>query len=240
MQILLGLIIFLITFTPIARAQTISPTPSQTPTSKPTSQTLSEQINKLKERIATRVAELNLVEKRGIVGQVSEVKGTEITLITLNGKTIIVEVDELTKFTPLDKSNSFGISSIKKGMTLSAIGRYNKQTERLRALFIDQFILPVFLSGIVREINAQDFSLTIETTDKKTYTVDVETSTRTQSFTKDSGLTRSGFSRINPLDRILVTGYASKEDEKRISASRILILGDLRSLSSSPTPSKAK
>src|SRR5579859_2417101 len=74
-----------------------------------------EQINNLKERIASRVAQLNLVEKKGIIGTVSDVSETQLTITDMKGDNRIVDVDELTKFSSPSAKSTFGISDITKG-----------------------------------------------------------------------------------------------------------------------------
>ena len=64
---------------------------SQTPT-----QSIKEQ---LITNIASRVAQLKLVEKRGIIGTVTNVTNTQITLSDIQNNTRFIDVDELTKFT---------------------------------------------------------------------------------------------------------------------------------------------
>src|SRR5258708_7860223 len=89
-----------------------TPTPSQKPT--PTGN-LDQQMNALKERIASRVAQLKLVEKRGSIGTVSDLSETQITTTDNAGNINYIDVDELTKFSSPDVKGSFGISDIAKG-----------------------------------------------------------------------------------------------------------------------------
>src|ERR1035437_5362298 len=75
----------------------------------PTPTTNPSLLQKVANEIASKTAQLNLVEKRGIIGTVTDVSGTQITLSDLNGNTRFVDVDELTKFSSTS-SNSYGIS----------------------------------------------------------------------------------------------------------------------------------
>src|SRR3972149_12145987 len=79
-----------------------------------------EKIQKLKEMVASRVAELKLVEKRGILGTVKEVsKNTQLTIEDNKGNLRIIDIDELTRFQGLSASKSFGISDVKAGDLMS-------------------------------------------------------------------------------------------------------------------------
>ncbi|MCL5432936.1 MAG: hypothetical protein M1524_02360 [Patescibacteria group bacterium] len=126
---------FAVSVTPSPKAS-ITPSKTPSPTSQtPTTEKLNEQISDLKEKIASRVAQLKLVERRGMVGVVTDVSDTQITLTDLSGNTRFADVDELTKFYALKETESFGISDIQKGTKLGILGLYNKQTRKILARF---------------------------------------------------------------------------------------------------------
>ncbi len=197
----------------------------QTATSKPTvssGEKLMDEINNLREKVASKVAELNLVEKRGAYLTVSEVSGNKITGNDLNDSTRLIDVDELTKFAS-GSSKTFGISDITKDTRIGIIGLYNKQSKRILARFITTETLPVFISGIVTEIDKTNFTITVKSEDKKSTTVDIENITKTSTYSKEDGLTKLGFSKLNVSDRAYVVGFQNLEDNNRVSATRILI-----------------
>ncbi len=203
-------------------AGAVSPTsPSAQPTTESTVENLSNQINKLKEKIATRVAQLKLVEKRGIVGTVQEVNGMIITLADINGKIRTVDVDEITKFSSANSKESFGISDIKKGDKMSVIGLYNKDSQRILARFITKTTFPLFISGTLSKKNDEDFTITVITEDLKQYLVDIERVTKTSVFAEDQ-TERSGFSRLSTGERVVVVGYPHIKEKNRIVATRVI------------------
>jgi hypothetical protein len=226
--------------TPTSEAET---TPSTAPTKKMQSDSLTAQITNLKEKIASRVAELKLVEKRGIVGIVSEVKDTQISLTDHKGNIRHVDVDELTKFLGSDSKSTLGISDIKKGMKISVLGRYNKQTERILARFVEEVSFPEFVSGVIKDVDATNFAFSIAGANGKIIDIDVENVTKTQSYSKEDGLVRAGFSKLLTGDQVVITGFPDKNNPKRIVATRVLILTDFRkvdpaSTETSTTPAK--
>src|SRR3990167_1965865 len=120
--ILLSIVFSLIlTLTPMVSAQSTSPSPRPT---NPVSENLaiSDQIDELKEKVASKVAELKLVEKKGMVGTVTDVRGNQITLEDLSKNVRFIDVDEFTEFTPLKATVNFGISDISKGMKIGVLG----------------------------------------------------------------------------------------------------------------------
>ncbi|MBI5123377.1 hypothetical protein HZA75_05980 [Candidatus Roizmanbacteria bacterium] len=239
-------------------AYAVTPTPTDKTTHSPTikpgvSEKLNNQINELKEKIASRVSELNLVEKRGMIGVVTEVSGNKITLTDVAGKTRLVDVDEITKFSSA-ANKSFGLSDITKGTRLSILGLYNKQSKRILARFINTTTDPNFLSGSISELDTKNFFITITTLEQKQIKIDVQTSTKLLTANKDGDLTKYGFSKMEIGDRIVVIGYPDKKDTKVIVSDRVIIFSTLpqnpkikvnkpeptETQAPSPTPKKSK
>lgn len=195
-----------------------------TPT--PTTATLQQQVDELKDRIASRVAELKLVEKRGIMGTVTDVSDTQITLTDLNGNIRIVDVDELTKFYS-PSSKSFGISDVSKGMSLGALGLYNKQSRRILARKIDELPQgPRVIFGGVGEIDEDNFEITVVRENNQRTVVSIENITKTYSYI-DGELEKSGFSKIGREAAVIVIGFPDKNDSNKIVSSRIILFPDV-------------
>ena len=202
---------------------TISASASPTPTTTDDQQ-IKEQ---LIESIASRVAELKLVEKRGIIGTVTDVSNTQITISDVQSKTRFIDVDELTKFSSPSAKGSFGISDITKGTTLGVLGLYNKESRRLLARFVNVLTLPKFIYATVDSIDNRNFMLNITTEDKKNLIADIQNSTKISSYSKNAGITRSSFSKIRESDDIIVIGFGLASNENIVGALRIILLTDL-------------
>jgi hypothetical protein len=209
-------------------AQTPSPTTktSPLPTEKE-ADTLTNQINSLKDKIASRVAQLRLVEKKGFIGTVDARTGMQLTLIDQQNNKRLVDVDEITKFSSPDAKGTFGISDITKGSKVSVLGLYNKESRRTLARFVSVVTLPVYLNGAVSNINEDDFTLTVMDDKDKETIVDIETVTKTNAYTKEDNVAKSGFSKITIGNRIIIVGYPDKKEKERVTATRILVLPEL-------------
>ena len=217
---------FLITTTLILFFLIPNLTLAQTPAQNDETETgSSNTINQIKEKVTDKVEKLNLVEKRGIVGVVESVNNDQIRLNDLNDKIRIIEVDELTKYSS-DETNAFDLTDIEKGVNISAIGLYNKDSGKLLARFLNEISIPVFLNGVISEKNDDDFTITLVTEDEKNYTVDVENITKSFAF-EDEGLAQSGFSNLKILQNAIITGYPDPEDENKITATRIIIFPEI-------------
>lgn len=219
-----------------ARTASASATPAEA-----ASTSLLSQINNLKDKIASKVASLKLVEKRGIIGTVTEASGTQITINDIQNQTRFIDVDEITKFTSPDKKANFGISDISKDMTISVLGLYNKDSRRILARFVDVVDLPIYISGTVTNIDKTNYTVTVETADKQQEVVDIEAYSKINSYSVDDPTTptRSGFSKMAVNEKVLVIGTPNQKEKNRASADRILVFpdfgGSAQPLEASPT-----
>jgi Na+-transporting methylmalonyl-CoA/oxaloacetate decarboxylase gamma subunit len=230
MKQLFTFLLFIIVFVMIVSsvsAQTTTPEVTKKPTiTQKSTDKLNTQINNLKDRIASRVAELQLVEKRGAVGTVTEASSSQMTITDTSDKSIIVDVDEITKFESLANDEDFGISDIKKGMKISVVGNYNKQSKRILARYVDETNVPIYVKGMVASVDDDEGTLTVATEKDRTVTVDVETVTKTSEYA-DGDIAKSGFSQIEVGDRVAVQGYPDKKDNSRVVATRVLLFPGL-------------
>ncbi|HZE86638.1 MAG TPA: DUF5666 domain-containing protein [Methylomirabilota bacterium] len=212
----------------VAPVHAVSPTP--TPKGL-VNQQLDQKINELKDKIASRVSELNLVEKRAMIGVVSGVSGNTVTLSDVAGQTQFVDVDEITKFSSAS-NNTFGLSDLKKGTRITVLGLYNKQSKRILARFMRTTIDPTFINGAIASLDSKNFYVTVATPDQKQIKIDIEVSSKILSYDKDSGqLIKLGFSKLAIGDRVNIIGYPDKKDSTMLVASRLI---DLASLPKNP------
>lgn len=211
--------------TPTKQPNGLTSTPAATEAEK--EQKLIDQINTLKEKVASKVAELKLVEKRGITGIVTQVSGNKITLADTQNASRSVDVDELTEFSSPGSKEAFGISDISKGTNLSIIGLYNKQSKRILARFVETVTLPTFVTGVVTETDRANFTLTVQPENQTPVLVDIENVTRTSEYTEEDDVVRAGFSKIAAGDRVHIMGYPNKDEKARITATRVLIFPEL-------------
>jgi len=193
----------------------------------PTPEDKTAKIDQLITNIASHVAQLDLVEKRGIIGKVTDVANTQITLTDSQDNTRFVDVDELTNFSDPSANEAFGISDITSDMTVGILGLYNKESRRILARFVNVITVPTIIHGGVTAINNEDFSLDITTEEGKQIIVDVENLTRTYSYTQEDDYIKSGFSKIKENSNIIVIGFMNKNEEGRLTSTRIIFFPEI-------------
>lgn len=202
-----------------ANAATPTVVPSQNEVPKDSADL--EKIQKIKDIVASKVAELNLVEKRGLIGMLKEVNGMRIVITDQNGNNRQIEADELTKFSLVDKNA--GISDLKKGERYSFIGLYNKDTQILLARSISTTnTIPVHFEGAILSLNEDDFQIEVVNAKGEKKKIDIQSSTRTSLVSPEADLTKSGFSKLEINSRVLIIGFWDKKDKDLMSATRVI------------------
>ncbi len=211
--------------------------PSVTPTVTPVK---NKQVEDLKERLATRVAQLSQSERRAIYGTVKATTISTLTIETINKDIKIELTDDIKVFQMLKgKRTELTIEDVAKDDIVSVFGNWDTAVEVLKAKVI--FIHSASQSttqvvGTITETKKSDYTITTKTKDEKTYIIDFETTTKTNVWTKEKGIEKGGFSKLLPGDTIVVVGTAVPKKENRVSALRILNIGNLTGEKPTPTP----
>ena len=149
-----------------AQEEDATPTPAKKTSSTPTPDEEKTKIDDLKEKIASTVAQLNLVSKKAVIGEITKIEKNMLTL-EYTGENKIIEVDELTVYTELlnNKRTDIEFGDLDVGDTIVALGLYNKDSRRLLARFVLVKTLPVHINGIVKEVDIKGGTISVE--DKK-------------------------------------------------------------------------
>lgn len=220
----ISLIIFAIYYLLFTVQAWATPTPSP---KTPSTENIDQRLKDLSNLIASSVARMKLVEKRGIIAKVTDVSDTQITVSDLHDNNKFIDVDELTRFSSPNAKESFGISDITKDAHIGVLGLYNKESRRILARFVDVINFPQIIHGVVDSINKENFAINITTEDGKKLSLDIETTTKTFSYSKSTGMTHTGFSKIKANDRIIAMGETNTKKNNSLTALRITLLPEI-------------
>lgn len=214
-------------------------TPAATPKTSTASAT-TKKIEDLKDRLATKVAELRQTSRRAIHGTV---KSTSITSFVVETKTKDVKIEMLDEMKVMQylkgKRTMLTTEDIAKGDVVSVFGEHDATLDLLKAsvVFI-QASVPARVSGIVSARDDTEFTLSITTPQHQTYTIDIEKATKAFAWDRSKKeIVKSGFSKIIVGATTHIVGFPVPKKENRISADRILDLGNLASPIEQVTPS---
>lgn len=202
----------------------VVPTSSQEPTNT-NSEAIDEAADAIKEQVAETVAEL-ASEKMAYSGFILGIEDDQID-IELWGQTQTISYDrELTSV--FDATNSFAektLDDLSVGDYVFVSGPEIDGVVTANAIYIEQSYQ--IISGKISQVNADSFSLEVLTIDKKTRTVDIETSTKQEILNIETlELSSTGFSKLKEGDSIHIVskGSIDEEDEERISAVKTLVI----------------
>ena len=222
----------------LAATPTLGTTPTQIPT--PTD-VKSKQVEDLKERLATKVAQLQTTSPRAIVGSVKTISVSSITVETTT-KDLKIELTDDIKVVQIIRGvrTEFTTDDLDTGDPVVIFGNMDTTLDILTAKVI--FIGAVStqrVSGSVTAIDTEAFTLTIQSGDNKNYLIDIEKATKTTAWDKVGGLAKSGFSKVALGDTLHILGTPVPKETNRLSAMRILNLGNMTGAvtpTSSPAP----
>lgn len=247
---------FLLSFSPSAViAQTTQPSPSASPdvtvskkspsvTPTPAENLLDKlkQIKILKEKIATKVAELRENEMSAIAGTVKAVEESSMTIQSLKGERRVTMSEDVQVYMLSDKGRSdSNAAKIKQGDTISAIGyvETGKQTLVASYIYIRNQTTQHF-SGNITDIDRTNFTITVKGKQQE-FLVDIEKYTKTMAFDrKQDAMVRTGFSKLAVGDTVHVAATPNAKEENRFSALRIASLTFDSLTPPSPTATPAK
>ncbi len=229
--LLLFIAVFMLSLSAVAYAQTEltekTPTASESANASSAATLLEPEVKDLKDKIATKVAELRKKSQKAIVGNIIELKEGSIKVESVEGVQYEVKTDaSLTKTYQIGTGyKEIKTSDLKKDDYIIVTGPVLDQSVEANVIYRDERYIVV--SGKLTEVDKTDFFLKVATTSKENYTIDVEKGTVQQMLNIKTLLQeKTTFSKIKEGDTIHV---AAKKDPKvkeegRFSGIRFLII----------------
>jgi len=180
----------------------------------------------LKEKIASKVAELRQENNQAAAGRVIDIFTDQIQLKDRDEEKVLIKLDEaLTKYYRIQNNQVKEInrSDLKKNDYIIVSGVSFDNGITANEVFIDEKYLVDF--GKIIEINKENYWLKIETLINKNLILDIETFTKQKMLNiKDLSLEKTGFSKIKEGDMINFVMKDEKNDADHYSAQKITII----------------
>ncbi|KKU86230.1 MAG: hypothetical protein UY16_C0060G0010 [Candidatus Gottesmanbacteria bacterium GW2011_GWA2_47_9] len=199
------------------------------PTPEATASGNQQQIEDLKDRLATKVAELRQSQRRAIVGTVKAVSVSTATIETKTKDIKIELTDDIVIVQVLKgKRTELTLDDLAKGDNVVVFGEYDTTLDLLKAkvIFIQSASVVQRFAGTVKEVDTEQFTITIATSDNKTIIVDIEKATKITLWDGQK-LAKGGFTKLAVGNSVHVVGTPVPKKENRISALRILDIGNV-------------
>lgn len=202
---------------------------AQTPTSEAsTSPTVvvDKDIQQLKDKIANKVSEIRKQNNRAISGFVTNIDGDNMKLSTVGEVKQVKFDDSLTKVFKVLGTTKKEVKKedVSKNDYVIASGVVSDSIMTANVVLIDENF--VADSGKITEINKENFNIKVLTTDKSTYSLDIETTTKQNMINiKTLLLETIGFSKLKEGDTVhFVVKKTGLEKNNNYSATKILIV----------------
>jgi hypothetical protein len=207
-------------------------------TATPSSQ---QKLDTLKDRLASAATQLKQSQKRAIYGTVKTTSVSTITVATKTNDIKIELTDSISVFQILKgKRTTLTTDQVTKGDVVVVFGDYDTNLDILKAqvIFI-QGSVPERLSGTITAVSKINYTITITTPEGQSFIVDFETTTKNFNWTRDKGVQKAGFSQLVVGDTVHVLETPEPKIANRVSAIRILDIGNLSGVTPTPTPTAA-
>lgn len=232
--VLIGVFALLLTQT--AQAASVTPTASASATPMVQDKKLT-QMDDLKERLATKVAELRQSQKKAIYGIVKSITVSTLTLETKTSDVKIELTDSIKVFQTLKgKRTELGVEDVDTGDTVVLFGDYDTSLDLMKTkVIVIQNPIPEKVYGKVSAVDTKEYTISVKTAEKQTYVIDIEKYTVVSAFSPGTGAAKSGFSKIETGATVFVSGTKNTKVDNRLSADRILNIGNTSGETPTPT-----
>lgn len=200
-----------------------SPTASITTATGSSNLVDDQKVKELKEKLATKVAELRENQKRGFFGEIAAASKTSFTLVTKQGE-VKVRFSEDTKLFKIGKGKTEAKpDDVKNGTNAAVLGLFEEENKTHNAKVIFLQSTTGFTQGEIVEVDKTKATFTIKNDKGETQLLDYEKSTQAQEYTvSNKKISSSGLSRLAIGDKVEVWTTPDEEDSKKLNAVKIL------------------
>lgn len=196
-----------------------------------------KKIEILKEKIATKVAELREKEQGGLFGIVETIEQSKLILRTKEGEKTVGFSDD-TVFYSLAFVNTKKESSaqnMKTGIPLAALGYFDSDRTSLSAKYVYLSSPSAKNIAKISDIDKSNNTITV-IENQASSLIDIETYSKLFTYSKDKGFLKGGFSKLKVGDTVHFSANANPKEENRYSALRLYAFTFTPASTLSPPP----
>jgi len=185
-----------------------------------------KEVEILKEKIASKVAQLRQENNQAVSGKIINLSENQIEIKDNNDKKILIKLDPtLTKYYRIknNQKKEINFSDLEKNNYVVVSGITTDKGINANLIFVDEKYLVEF--GRVIEINKDSYWLKINTITNENIILDIETYTKQLMLNiKDLQLEKTGFSKIKEGDMINFVAKDAKNENNHFSAQKIIVI----------------
>src|SRR3989344_1357286 len=178
---------------------------------------LDKKVEDLKERLASKVAELSQTQRKAVAGTVKSISITTLVVESTKQDYKIELTDEIKVIDFVaGKRTSAKVDSLNVKDPVVIFGQFDTTLEVLKAnVIVVQNPLPRRIHGKITSIDRKAATITIAAADGTSFVIDVERATKTNHWIGDTNIEKSGFSKISDGHVIHVVGTDMCENKKK-------------------------
>lgn len=185
-----------------------------------------KEVEILKEKIASKVAELRQENNQAFSGKIVNLSENQIEIKDKDDKKVLIKLDPtLTKYYRIknNQKKEINFSDLEKNDYIVVSGITTDKGVNANLIFVDEKYLVEF--GRVIEINKDSYWLKINTLTNENITIDIETYTKQWLLNiKSLELEKTGFSKIKEGDIINFVAKDEKNESDHFSAQKIIVI----------------
>jgi hypothetical protein len=185
-----------------------------------------KEVEILKEKIASKVAELRQENNQAFSGKIVNLSENQIEIKDKDDKKVLIKLDPtLTKYYRIknNQKKEINFSDLEKNDYIVVSGITTDKGVNANLIFVDEKYLVEF--GRVIEINKDGYWLKINTLTNENIIIDIETYTKQWLLNiKSLELEKTGFSKIKEGDMINFVAKDEKNESDHYSAQKIVVI----------------
>lgn len=184
-----------------------------------------KKIEILKEKIATKVAQLREDEQGGFLGTVKTIDKSQLLLQTKDGEKTVRLSDDTSFYTLTSdhtKSES-SLNKLKTGESLTALGYFDTDKTILSAKYIFISTASARIIGKIGDIDKSNFTITV-IDNQGNNVIDIEKYSKLFVYAPGKGFIKSGFSKLKPGDVVHMSAKANPTEKDRYWALQLYSL----------------
>lgn len=200
-------------------------------------------IQELKDKLASRVAELALVSQKVLGGEIKTLSDEKIIIVN-DGRETDLNLKDDTTFLEILRdytTDKIKLDNLKTGQNIFSYGAFNNTTNSLNAQSVI-FLHETFkITGKIKKVDSDNYQLLVSSNGTDVL-IDHLTTTKDYLLDKNNKFVRGGFSKFENNQLVYAVGAydEDKNKNKLFSAVRIIILPDTDASSSDPSPTPVK
>ena len=183
-----------------------------------------DKVKALKDKLATKIAELRENQTRGFFGEISNIAKTSFTLVTNLGEVKVRFSEDSLIFELGDKRTEAETKDLKNTLSAAVLGLFDADASQLTAKVIFLQSHAKHFSGTLTDVDKVNGVISVKGTKDEILNFDYEKTTKAGEYQPDAKevVAKSGLSRFKINDYVDIWALPSEDDQQKYKIVKIL------------------